>query len=213
MKLNAEEYAPASGRLIDEGGNIVNIVSLLGGAAPVSAVVHDINAYTPRSGRVIGEDGKLYNLVDLLAGFGGSQPQPPTVPATENIRIEATGDNALTVYRNDAPTGIGAANLDTGSFAIGKNYCIYLNNETVIISLNAALSHRKIGGFHYGVNRRTNSVRQPINAAGETKGTGWEANIYNGIVPRSIWTDSHRPRCSPEGMVLAKGGLRGLAGR
>jgi hypothetical protein len=143
--------------------------------------------------------------VDLLAGVGkGGGPGP----AAETIRIEAAGDNALTVFRDDAEIQIGVANLDTGpSFAIGKDYYIYLNEDAVVISLNGTLPSRKIGGFHYGVNRRTTSARQPINPSGEVKGAGWEANIYNGIVPRSVWTDSHRPRCSPEGMVYLSSGV------
>jgi hypothetical protein len=84
INVNIDNYAPASGRLIDEGGNVVNIVDLLGSAAmPVSASVYDINSYTPRSGRVIGEDGLLYNLVDLLAGAGsGSGGSAVITPAT-----------------------------------------------------------------------------------------------------------------------------------
>ena len=31
-------------------------------------------------------------------------------------------------------------------------------------------------------------------------------NISNGIVPRSVWTLGHRPKCSPEGMVYLGGG-------
>lgn len=37
-------------------------------------------------------------------------------------------------------------------------------------------------------------------------GTGWESAVSNGIVPRSVWTLGHRPKCSPEGMVYLGGG-------
>ena len=50
---------------------------------------------------------------------------------------------------------------------------------------------RKIGGFHYGVNRRSAVV----------------ADIYNGIVPRSVWTLFHRPKCAPESMVYLSAGV------
>ena len=186
--MDLSSMSPESGRLLAEDGGVVNIVDLLNAnAVPVSAAVHDINAYSPRSGRVIGEDGKLYNLVDLLEGIGSGGSggdcscEPPSV--TETIRIEATGDNVLTVYRNDVPTAVGAGNLDTGSFAVGKDYYVYLDGNEVIISLNAALSHRKIGGVHYGVNRRSNSALQPVNTAGAVRGADWEANTYNGILP------------------------------
>jgi len=73
--MDINSMSPASGRILDENGNVVNIVDLLNsGATPVSDDVYDIDAYSPRSGRIIGEDGKLYNIVDLLSGSGGGTP-------------------------------------------------------------------------------------------------------------------------------------------
>jgi len=205
--MDINSMSPMSGRLLDEDGGVVNIVDLLNAnAAPVSGAVHDINSYAPRSGRVIGEDGLLYNLVDLLAGIGNGGGPAPALP--ERIRIEATGENTLTVYRDDVSTAIGAANLDTGSFTVGADYAICLDDlGDVTISLNNALPHRKIGGFHYGANRRTDAALQPIDTLGAVRGTGWEANVYNGILPRSVWTNSHRPKCDPAGMVYLSEGV------
>jgi hypothetical protein len=111
-------------------------------------------------------------------------------------------------------THINASNLDTGSFTVGKDYYLYLcdpgnnNDEIYKISLNStypsgytAVNSRKIGGFHYGKCRSVNSSLQPINSSGTVNGTGWESNVFDGIVPRSVWTLGHRPKCSPEGMV------------
>jgi hypothetical protein len=67
MEINS--IIPASGRMIDEDGSIINIVDILshdGNVPPVSDRVFDIEAYAPRTGRVLGEDGKMYNLVDIL---------------------------------------------------------------------------------------------------------------------------------------------------
>lgn len=64
--MSNEKYMPASGRLIDEDGQIYNIVDLLGGGTPTDNKVYNIDAYAPTSGRVIGEDGKVYNLIVLL---------------------------------------------------------------------------------------------------------------------------------------------------
>ncbi len=47
---------------------------------------------------------------------------------------------------------------------------------------------------------------QPVNSSGAVFGTGWESAVSNGIVPRSVWTLGHRPKCSPEGMVYLGGG-------
>lgn len=40
----------------------------------------------------------------------------------------------------------------------------------------------------------------------EAAAAGWESAVSNGIVPRSVWTLGHRPKCSPEGMVYLGGG-------
>jgi hypothetical protein len=116
---------------------------------------------------------------------------------------------------------LSASNLDTGSaFAVGKDYYIYIcdvggtEDELYKISLNStypsgygADASRKIGGFHYGKCRMANAALEPTNAAGEARGTGWESSVYNGIVPRSVWTLAHRPKCSPEGMVYLGHGV------
>lgn len=86
-------------------------------------------------------------------------------------------------------------------------------DEQYVISLNStypsgwnASNSRKIGGFHYGRCRKVNSNLQPVNSSGALFGTGWESAVSNGIVPRSVWTMGHRPKCNPEGMVYLGGG-------
>ena len=118
-------------------------------------------------------------------------------------------------------TVLTAANLDAGdAFVAGKDYYVYIcdtqNNdadEAYYISLNAtypqgwnATNSRKIGGFHYGKCRSVDANMQPVNAGGVIFGAGWESAVYDGIVPRSVWTLGHRPKCSPEGMVYLGGG-------
>jgi hypothetical protein len=122
------------------------------------------------------------------------------------------------VFRT-ALTHLNAANLDTGSFEVGKDYYVYLcdpgsaGDEVYVISLNSTYpsgynsdTSRKIGGFHYGICRKVDSRLQPVNADGTVNGTGWESTVYDGIVPRSVWTLAHRPTCSPEGMVYLGSG-------
>lgn len=105
-------------------------------------------------------------------------------------------------------------------FEVGKDYCIYICDPTggdatnfaaeqYRISLNTtypngytAVTSRKIGGFHYGVVRKTNSSGIPISASGAALGSGWETNVAEGIVPNSVWTLLHRPTCDPTGMVF-----------
>ena len=103
--------------------------------------------------------------------------------------------------------------LDVDSFVVGKNYYVYCcddgtDNESYKISLNTtypvgytADKTRKIGGFHYGDCRVINSNIEPLNSSNVAWGIGWEDNIFQGILPYSIWTLAHRPKSEPEGMV------------
>lgn len=153
------------------------------------------------------------------------------VVAPVNEYLKATGDAVITVNENcvitvagavfvTSATNIGVGNLDAGgAFTVGKDYYVYIcddgtDNEKYMISLNTtfpagynATNSRKVGGFHYGKARRVDSMLRPVNASNVAYGTGWESNVYDGIVPRSVWTLKHRPKCSPEGMVYAGAGL------
>lgn len=124
------------------------------------------------------------------------------------------------VFKTEKTT-LTASNLDgtASKFEVGKDYCIYICDPTggdatnfateqYRISLNTtypngytAVTSRKIGGFHYGVVRKTNSSGIPISASGAALGSGWETNVTEGIVPNSVWTLLHRPTCDPTGMV------------
>ena len=110
------------------------------------------------------------------------------------------------------------------AFAVGTDYYIYAVpadansiEPNFVVSLNStwpngytASTSRKIGGFHYGRVRAVNAKREPINGSSVafgTSGTNWKDNVANGILPLSVWSLTHRPRCSPEGMVYMGGGL------
>ncbi len=146
--------------------------------------------------------------------------------------IKCTGDAEITLESDcyfsvnsgvfkSTLTKLTAAHLDIGSFTVGKDYYVYvcdtgnLLDEVYRISLNStypsgytASNSRKIGGFHYGKCRRINAITlKPVNASNVEYGAGWEANVYDGIVPRSVWTLKHRPKCSPEGMVFLGDGV------
>lgn len=163
---------------------------------------------------------KMANIGDLVA------PSAEYLAATGLTELTVTAGCVITVgsagvFKTDA-TVLSTGNLDAGStFTVGKDYYVYICDpgsedldEVYKISLNStypdgydAETSRKIGGFHYGRVRQVSSKLIPINAAGAEKGSGWESNVASGIVPRSVWTLKHRPKCSPEGMVYAGGGL------
>lgn len=97
------------------------------------------------------------------------------------------------------------ADLDTGSsFSFGKDHYVYIcdpgdgmSDEVYKISLNAtypagytATTSRKIGGFHYGKIRTSETI----------------SAVTEGIVPNSVWTILWRPQSDPEGMVYIGGG-------
>ncbi len=155
------------------------------------------------------------------------------IVASTSQYLYASGANEITVIEGcviavggagifkTGNTVLNASNLDVGAaFAVGSDYYVYIcdsrqdaQDEQYIISLNStypsgwnASNSRKIGGFHYGRCRKINDNMQPVNSSGAIFGTGWESAVSNGIVPRSVWTLGHRPKCSPEGMVYLGGG-------
>ena len=154
-----------------------------------------------------------------ITAAGAATPNQITIAAGVLIAVGSS------VFKT-VLTNLTTANLDTGSgFEMGTDYYIYCcdptngsdtvdRDEVFVISKNStypsgytADNSRKIGGFHYGRVRQVSSKLIPINTAGAEKGSGWESNVASGIVPRSVWTLKHRPKCSPEGMVYAGGGL------
>lgn len=155
------------------------------------------------------------------------------IVAPNNEYLYASGANGLTLVDNcviaiggagifkTVNTLLNTGNLDTGSaFSVGSDYYVYIcdsridsDNERYVISLNStypngwnASNSRKIGGFHYGRCRKVDSNLQPVNSSGVIFGTGWESAVSSGIIPRSVWTLGHRPKCNPEGMTYLGGG-------
>ena len=162
------------------------------------------------------DDFPTENSVNLVRS-GGVFKAIQNIPAqVEKIRIEVTADEELTIFGESAVALAGggffnfgenvvidATSLDAGNaFIMGQDYYIYICESasvTILISLDGDFpagfdksTSRKIGGFHYGVNRRS---------------TADPADVFIGIVPRSIWTLFHRPKCDPEGMVYLSGGV------
>ena len=99
------------------------------------------------------------------------------------------------VFKTEKTT-LTASNLDgtASKFEVGKDYCIYIcdptggdatnfASEQYRISLNTtypngytAVTSRKIGGFHYGVVRKTNSSGIPISRGSTRKRMGNKRN-------------------------------------
>lgn len=129
--------------------------------------------------------------------------------------VIAVGEDA--VFKT-TETVLTKTNLDQAAdFVHGSDYYIYICNtgddtqdEVYLISKNSTfpdgdewddLNTRKIGGFHYGRARNTDDYGRPVNTAGVARGSGWESNTRVDILPNSVWTTKHRPKCEPSGMV------------
>ncbi|RGB67616.1 hypothetical protein DW086_06715 [Harryflintia acetispora] len=119
-----------------------------------------------------------------------------------SVTMKAAGEDKVNVAWNGSTTRIGAEGLDVGSsFYVGKDYTVYKTDGGFFISLDGDIARaQRIGGFHYGTCRRVDEKLRPVNLAGEVRGEGWESNVYNGILPRSVWYKGHRPACDPKGM-------------
>ena len=176
------------------------------------------NDFVNHDPRALLNTGKIATLSETAIPI----KQYITVTGSDTLQIEEGCVFSIFgggVFKTDE-TSLSASDLDTGTaFQVGKDYYIYLcdagegNDEVYKISLNStypvgygAANSRKIGGFHYGKCRKVNSALAPVNASGEVRGTSWESSVFDGIVPRSVWTLAHRPKCSPEGMVYLSNG-------
>lgn len=131
----------------------------------------------------------------------------------QHYSFAVTGAQAIAVADPVGVTAtINTANLDTGCFVEGGDYYIFATVENGVSSYAVSLNKEfdkshLLGGFHYGKNRCVNENLQPVNSSGKERGTGWEANVYDGILPFSLWTLAHRPKCNPAGMVQLPSGL------
>ncbi len=130
-------------------------------------------------------------------------------------------------YHKATDTELDPSTDNDGSFValtVGTDYYVYVMKAAsdsiepqFTISENStwpdgssATDSRKIGGFHYGRVRVVNSKNEPVNGSNVafgTSGTNWKDNVAAGILPLSVWSLKHRPRCTPEGMVYMGGGL------
>lgn len=176
------------------------------------------NDYVNRDPRALLNTGKIATLTETAIPI----KQYITTTGSDTLKIEegcVFGIYGGGVFKTNE-TVLSASDLDTGSaFVVGSDYYVYLcdagegNDEVYKISLNSTFpagytadTSRKIGGFHYGKCRMVNTALAPVNASGEVRGTSWESSVFDGIVPRSVWTLSHRPKCNPEGMVYLANG-------
>ena len=171
---------------------------------------------------------KLATMGDIVANekafiYAEGEDAPDEITVMGNVLV-AVGNSIFKTVE----TTLTAANLDSGSaFTVGTDYNIFVcdptngdetvdQNEVFVISVSTtypvgytAANSRRIGGFHYGVVRKIDDNGEPVNASGTTRGSGWESNVYNGILPNSVWTLLHRPKCDPAGMVYIGNGLWG----
>lgn len=178
------------------------------------------------------------NMTDERAKITvGKMAAVADLTAPEKAYITASGNKTLTIAAGcvigvgdsifqTEETELTTANLDEAAdFAHGKDYYIYIcdpgddtQDEIYLISENSTWPNgdewdmdntRKIGGFHYGRVRNVNDYGQEVNAAGAVRGSGWESNTKVAILPNSVWTLMHRPKCDPAGMVYMGNALWG----
>lgn len=144
-----------------------------------------------------------------------------TITIDEGILININGNTFKT-----EKTIIDQNDLDSVNkyFKRGTDYYIYMvyddNNNTqtekYIISKSSTYpknynenNSRKIGGFHFGIVRKTDDLFFPLGTDNLRYGENWRSNVYEGIIPNSIWTLLHRPVSNPEGMVYLNNNLWG----
>lgn len=156
-----------------------------------------------------------------------STPDAVYMKATAAKQITVAADVVIGVGSaifKTIQTIIGIGNLDAGTdFDMGADYNIFICNpgsdaqdEVYLISKNTtfptgytASTSRRIGGFHYGNIRGTTGNYVPVNSSSAAWGSSWASNVTTGIIPNSVWTLRHRPKCNPAGMVYLGNSLWG----
>lgn len=167
---------------------------------------------------------KMAAISDIVA------PEKQYIQYTAEGEVTVMGGCVIAVGETSVfktvETALTKANLDQGSdFAHGSDYYIYIcdtgtddQDEIYLISLNSSwpdgdawddTNTRKLGGFHYGRVRNVDDYGQAINTSGSVRGSGWESNTRVDIIPNSVWTTKHRPKCEPSGMVYLGNALWG----
>ncbi|BCS94493.1 hypothetical protein DSLASN_01250 [Desulfoluna limicola] len=140
--------------------------------------------------------GNTLNLPDGMVNIGGhgkgyllnaqTNWDPLTAGNNDGSFSAFTLGDDIYLYATQDPTGIAKI--------VASRNATYPDSKT-------AESTRKIGGFHYGRVRGASDYGVPVDGGGTPYGTGWEANVVEGIVPNSAWDLTNRPKCDPSGMV------------
>lgn len=165
----------------------------------------------------------LLNVEKLSTIMNTISPTPYYITSDTETRLKVLGGCIIPLSSGGifktTDTFLTVSNLDVGSaFVVGRDYYIYIcdnggDDEVYKISLNTTfpsgfneVNSRKIGGFHVGRVRKVSNL-QPLNPSNIVNGDGWEGNVVEGIIPRSVWTLYHRPKCDPEGMTYLGSGV------
>ena len=136
------------------------------------------------------DDGKTYPVF-LYIIFSGYMASFTTITQSGD-RFTITPGNAYRIYIQDNPESTEPEKI-----------CIRLASTAV------DSSYKCIGGFSCGWFRKTDDLHRPVNSTGEIFGDLWQEEVYQGIIPNSIWTLLHRPKCDPTDMVYLGNNLWG----
>ena len=173
------------------------------------------------------DSGLFSGMMDVIARHNRILEKKNPFSYGPNVLLAKAG-TVLTILNTSwksfhltADIELTGADLDTGSFEVGKDYYVYLVDDGAdgqfVLSANttfpaghSADDTRKIGGFHYGHIRKvsTDGLWIPVDSEGTKFGSGsvnWKDNVTVGIIPNSVWDLIHRPKASPEGMVEVGG--------
>lgn len=126
-----------------------------------------------------------------------------TLTAREKDYIVASGLNTLaikagTVFTAGSTIAITeAATITVTGAAVGEDWLIYgyisADGKPAykLSKLELSGAYFLLGGFHYGRIRNSTTA----------------TDVSEGIVPNSVWTQLHRPKCNPTGMAYVGNGL------
>ena len=156
----------------------------------------------------------LYNLRQIYTETTGDEPH--SYPTINRTAFQEGYD--YYVFACDPTSGDDSTDADL----------TYIITTPCIAPYGYTTSNSKcIGGFHYGRYRilttlssmfsssiftssdGSNTLPVPLNYTGSALGGDWYRCVYVGIIPNSVWTLLHRPKCDPDGMAYIDGNIWG----
>lgn len=137
------------------------------------------------------------DAISYIRAMGGmvTAPEKDYIVATSLTELKVKAGTVFAIGETIAVTE--EASITVTGASLGEDWLIYGyigSDGNIAYQLTKAVltgDYFLLGGFHYGRVRRSTTA----------------TDVTTGIVPNSVWTQLHRPKCDPSGMAYVGNGL------